>query len=125
MKKFHDALKNRYGPKSSGATTYLSADGITLLADKEAILKRWTEHFYSVLNRPSSINEDTIDRLPQIECNVLLDEFPTVMETRKSVQQLSSDKAPGADAIPAEVHKAGGLCMTEKLTEFFFHCMWR
>ena len=40
MKKCHDALKNIYGPKSSEATTYLSADGITLLADKEAILKR-------------------------------------------------------------------------------------
>ena len=31
------------------------------------------------------------------------------METRKAVQQLSSGKAPGADAIPAEVYKAGGL----------------
>ena len=92
MKKFHDALKTIYGPKSSGATTSLSADGITLLTDKEAILKTWTEPFNSVLNRPSSINEDAIDRLPQIECNVLLDEFPTVMETRKSVQQLSSGK---------------------------------
>ena len=61
----------------------LSADGSTLLADKEAILKRWAEHFNSVLNRQSSINEDAIDRLPQIECNVLLDEFPTVMETGK------------------------------------------
>ena len=39
----------------------------------------------SVLNRPSNINEDAIDRLPQIECNVLLDEFPTVNETRKEV----------------------------------------
>ena len=39
---------------------------------------------------------------------MLLDEFPTVMETRKVVQQLSSGKAPGADAIPAEVYKAGG-----------------
>ena len=63
-------------------------------------------------------------RLPQIECNVLLDEFPTVTETRKAVQQLSSGKAPGADAIPAEVYKAGGLPMAEKLTELF-HCMWR
>ena len=83
----------------------LSADGSTLLTDKEAILKRWAEHFNSVLNRPSSINEDAIDRLPQIECNVLLDEFPTVMETRKAAQQqlLSSGKAPGVDAIPAEV----------------------
>ena len=107
MKKFHDALKTIYGPKSSGATTLLSADGSTLLTDKEAILKRWAEHFNSVLNRPSSINEDAIDRLPQIECNVLLDEFPTVMKTRKAVQQLSSGKAPGADAIPAEIYKAG------------------
>ena len=88
------------------------------------ILERWAEHFNSVLNRPSSINQDAIDRLPQIECNVLLDEFPTVTETRKAVQQLSSGKAPGADAIPAEVYKAGGLPMAEKLTELF-HCMWR
>ena len=45
MKKFHDALKTIYGPKSSGATTLLSADGNTLLTDKEAILERWAEHF--------------------------------------------------------------------------------
>ena len=67
-----------------------------------------SKHFNSVLNRPSSINQDAIDRPPQIECSVLLDEFPTVTETRKAVQQLSSGKAPGADAIPAEVYKAGG-----------------
>ena len=92
IKKFHDALKSIYGPKSSGDTTLLSAEGSTLLTDKEAILKRWTEHFNSVLNLPSSINEDAMNRLPQIECNVLLDEFPTAMETRKAVQQLSSGK---------------------------------
>ena len=66
MKKYHDALKTIDGPKSSGAIILFSADGSTLLTDKEAILKRWTEHFNSVLNRPSSINEDAFDRLPQI-----------------------------------------------------------
>ena len=40
MKKFHDALKTIYDQKSSGATTLLSADGSTLLTDKDAILKR-------------------------------------------------------------------------------------
>ena len=93
MKKFHDAMKIINAPKGSGATTLLNADGCTLLTDKEAILKkRWAEHFNSVLNRPSSINEDAIDRLPQpqIECNVQLDEFSTEKETRKAVQQLSS-----------------------------------
>ena len=80
----------------------------------------WAEDFNSVLKRPSSINEDALDRLPQIECNVLLKEFPTVMETRKAVQQLSSGKAPGADAIPSEVYKAGRPHMAEKLRE-----LWR
>ena len=122
MKKFHDALKTIYGPKSSGATPLLIADGSTLLIDKDAILKRWAEHFNSVLNCPSSVN--AIDRLPQIECNVLLDEFPTVTETRKAIQHLSSGKASGTDAFPAEVYKVGGLPMAEKLTELF-QCMWR
>ena len=39
MKKFHDDLKTIYGPKSSSATPLLSADGSTLLSDKDAILK--------------------------------------------------------------------------------------
>ena len=79
-----------------------------------------TFQYNRVLNRPSSINEDAIDRLPQIECNVLLDEFPIVMETRKAVQQLSSGKAPGAVAINAEVYKARGLPMAEKLSCFMY-----
>ena len=55
MKKFHDALKQTiYGPNSSGATPILSADGSTLLTDKDAFLKRWAEHFNTVPNRPSS-----------------------------------------------------------------------
>ena len=81
-KKLHDALKTIYGPKGSGATPLLTANGSTLLADKDAIVERWAEHFNSVLNRPSSPNDNAINRLPQIECNVLLDEFSTVTETR-------------------------------------------
>ena len=114
MKKFHDALKTIYDPKSSGTIPLLSADGSTLLTDKNAILKIWTEHYNSVLNRPSSVSDNAINRLLQIECNVLLDEFPTVTKTRKAIQHLSSGKAPGTDAIPAKVYKAGGLPMAEK-----------
>ena len=63
------ALKTIYDPKSSGATTLLVADGSTLLTDIETILERWAEHFNSVLNRPSSIDEDAIDRL-RVQCFV-------------------------------------------------------
>ena len=101
MKKFFDALKTVYGPQSSGTTPLLSADGTSLLTDKEAILKRWAEHFDGVLNRPSSINDEAINRLPQVECNPLFDELPTVSETVKAIKLLSSGKVPGSDAIPA------------------------
>ena len=124
MKKFFDALKTVYGPQSSGTTPLLKADGTSLLTDKEVILKRWAEHFDGVLNRPSSINEEAINRLPQVECNPLLDELPTVSETVKAIKLLSSGKAPGSDAIPAEIYKAGGPPVAEKLTELF-HIMWR
>ena len=86
-------------------------------------MKRWAEHFDSVLNRPSSIHDDAINRLPQVKCNLLLDEFPTVAETVKAINLLSSGKAPGSDAIPAEIYKAGGTPVA-KMTELF-HIMWR
>ena len=124
MKKFFDALKTVYGPQSSGTTPLLSADGTSLLTDKEAILKRWAEHFDGVLNRPSSINDEATNRLPQVEYNPLLDELPTVSETVEAIKLLSSGKAPGSDAIPAEIYKAGGPPVAEKLTELF-HIMWR
>ena len=38
MKKSHDALKTVYGPRNNGANPVLSADGSTLLIDKDAIL---------------------------------------------------------------------------------------
>ena len=116
--KFFDALKNVYGPQSSGTIPLLSADGTSLLTDKEAILQRWTEHFGSVLNRTSSISDEVINRLPQIECNPLLDPLScsTVFETVKAIKLLSSGQAPGSDAIPSEIYKAGGPPAAEKLT---------
>ena len=84
--KFFDALKTIYGPQSSGTTPLLSADGTSLLTDKEAILKRWAEHFDGVLNRPSSIKDEAINRLPHVECNALHDELPTVSETVKAIK---------------------------------------
>ena len=102
----------------------LSADGTSLMTDKETTLKRWAEHFDGVLNRPSSINDEAINRLPQVECNPLLDALPTVSETVKAIKLLSSGKAPGSDAIPAEIYKTGGPPIVEKLTELF-HIMWR
>ena len=77
----------------------------------------------SGLNRPSTVNDNAINRLQQIECNVLLDKFPTVTETGKRFKNCLLAKNRGADAIPAEVYKAGGVPIAaEKLTDCFNAC---
>ena len=50
MKHFYCALKTVYGPTISGLSPLHSADGTTLITDKEMVLKCWAEHFHSILN---------------------------------------------------------------------------
>nr|VZI45628.1 unnamed protein product [Spirometra erinaceieuropaei] len=100
---FFSAIKAVYRPPTKGTAPLLSADGSTLLNDKTQILQRWAEHFRGVLNRPSTISDAAIARLPQVETNVDLDHPPSLQETIRAVQQLSIGKVPGSDAIPAAV----------------------
>ncbi len=64
MKNFYACIKEIYGPTTSRSAPILSADGSNLITDKDRILERWAEHFDSVLNRPSTINDEAINRLP-------------------------------------------------------------
>ena len=91
-------------------------DGINLITEKAKILDRWAKHFESVLNRPSAINDDAVDRLVQVNINHELD-TPQESEVKKAVDHLSGGKAPGTDTMPAEVYKATGTSTISKLTE--------
>ena len=97
----------------------LSADGSTLITDKNEIVERWAEHFDGVLNRPSSINDEALQRLPQVAVNPDLDIPPSEDEVAKAIKQMSSGKAPGPDTLPAEVFKSGGHTLLPKLTELY------
>ncbi|VDL99513.1 unnamed protein product [Schistocephalus solidus] len=118
------AIKAIYGPCIKGSAPLLSSDGTTLLTEKSQILKRWAEHFRSVLNCSSAISDAAIDRLPQVDTNNDLDLPPSLPETIRAVQQISSGKAPGSDAIPPEVYKHGGPRLMAELTTLFQE-MWR
>jgi len=82
-------------------------------------LERCEEHFNSVLNRPASINNEAINRLPQVEISHELDNIPSMQEVSKAIKQISSGKAPGSDVIPAEVYKAGKPIMLQKHSQLF------
>ncbi|KAJ1154962.1 hypothetical protein NDU88_007701 [Pleurodeles waltl] len=86
-----DALKTIHGPQFSGTSPLLSADGCTLLTNKNAILKRWAGCFNSVLNRPFSINAEAIDRMPQVTINTSLAEPPKESEVKEAIKLLSND----------------------------------
>ena len=123
QKRFYDALKAVYGQQSSSTSRLLNVDGTTLITDKPAILNRWAEHVSAVLNRPAYINAEAIVRLPQVETNTDFERPPSEEEVKKAIKQLSSGKAPGAGAIPAEVYKHGGDTLLHKLTDLFRR-MW-
>nr|VZI50031.1 unnamed protein product [Spirometra erinaceieuropaei] len=113
------AIKAVYGPPTKGTAPLLSADGSTVLTEKTQILNRRVEHFRGVPNRPSVISDAAIERLPQVETNEDLDLPPSFQETIRAVEQLSSGKAPGSDAIPAGVYKHGGPQLMDHLTALF------
>ncbi|CAI9734648.1 Hypothetical predicted protein [Octopus vulgaris] len=120
MKNFYDSLKEVYNPTTARTLSpLLSADWATLITDKEKVLERWAEHFDSVLNRPSTINGEAIDRLPQVPVEESMDVEPTLEEIQKACRLLSSGKAPGLDSIPAEVFKEGGMALTRKIHQLF------
>ncbi|VDL88583.1 unnamed protein product [Schistocephalus solidus] len=144
MKNFFKAIKAIYGPCIKGSAPLLSSDGTTLLTEKSQILKRWAEHFRSVLNCSSAISDAAIDRLPQVDTNNDLDLLPSLPETIQAMEQISSGKTPGSDAIPPEVYKHAEMvrqdpghgspgadrnpqhpCHAEKLNHFHLSCLRR
>ncbi|XP_013793965.1 uncharacterized protein LOC106478008, partial [Limulus polyphemus] len=117
-KRFYESLKTVYGPKCATLLPLLSSDG-SLLVNRKQVLDSWVEHFEGVLNRPSIINDEAIDRLPQIDINENLARPITEEEVKGAIHRTSSGKAPGSDGIPTEVFKCGGHALIRELTELF------
>ena len=122
-RKFFESLRAVFGPSRSGTTPLLASDDSTRIIELNAIIQRWAEHFGGVLNRPSNINTESIDRLPQTPINAALAKPFTADETRTATNQMSFNKSPGVDSIPAEVYAFGGEKLIEKLTEMFNHML--
>nr|VZI16127.1 unnamed protein product [Spirometra erinaceieuropaei] len=57
---------------------------------------------------PSTIFHATIARLPQVKTKVDLDIQPSLHQTIRLVQQLTSRKTPGSNALSADIYKRDG-----------------
>jgi exonuclease III len=119
LKNFYHSLKTVYGPTYPKSLPLLDKESKNIITGEAEILQRWAEHFNYILNQPSSIKDETINRLPQAPINYSLDAVPTPGEVQAAIRLLSCGKAPGSDSIPAEIYKEGGPALTEKIHKIF------
>ncbi|VDN11162.1 unnamed protein product [Dibothriocephalus latus] len=91
-----------------GTAPLLNADETTPITGKSPIRKRWAEHFQSVFNRPSIIFDAVVDQVLQMETKADFGHPPTFPETKRVIQQLSSEKARRSDTTPTGIYKYGG-----------------
>ena len=78
-------------------------------------MKRWVEHFNSVLNQQPPVQRADIPPaavLLPIDCS-----RPGKEEMAKAIKHLKNNKSPGPDNIPAEILKADINTITEMLYE--------
>lgn len=80
MRSFYQSLNIVYGPRRSISSPLKSADDQIILKDEESILRRWTEHFYQLLNCPSSVNSNTLQYITQQDLHLELELPPTLEE---------------------------------------------
>jgi exonuclease III len=122
-KEFYASLKDVYGPRHSTTVPLLASDNSTMITDKTEILKRWMEHFNNLLNTPSVISKEALDRVKTFPEDARLDRPPSLAEVRSAIKAMKNNKAPGPDAIPAEVFKHGGIALSQRL-EILFKRLW-
>ena len=118
FKTFYQSLKAVYGPKFKASPAIKSKNGV-LLTEPKQVLDRWSEHFNGVLNLDSEFDMSVLDEIPQWDTNMSLLNLPTIDEVVLSIKQLTAGKAPGADGIPPDIFKHGGIALAEQLLKLF------
>ena len=121
-KTLFQGLKAIFGPRKSSYPSVKSKDGKSVITDPDKILDRWVEHFDGVLNQPSDFDPTVLEEIPQWEINHSLADEPTLDEVEKSIKQLASGKAAGADGIPPDVYKHGGSSVRRHLLHLYQQC---
>lgn len=84
-----------------------------MLTEKHHVVNRWREHFNQLLNVDK--HSEDVEGFPvyyDVEEQL---EPPTQDEVNKSVMHLKNNKAPGTDAITAELLKNGGSALYRRL----------
>lgn len=96
-----------------------SINGKDFLESKDAILKRWAEHFSILLNINRSVDLEHIKSIPQLPVLDLLHEPPTCDETTRAINQQPNKRVAGMNSMLGELIKYGGDKLHLAIWDFF------
>ena len=114
IKVLYDIIRSLTNKFRKGSHPIKDKNGKALKTPEEQ-MKRWFEHFNSVLNQQPPVQRADIPpaaTLLPIDCS-----RPGKEEIAKAIMHLKNNKSPGPDNIPAEILKADINTITEMLYE--------
>jgi hypothetical protein len=88
-----------------------------LTCDTRGILNRWKEHFEELLNEGAEEYEENSSRKPYHSNDGKDIPVPLLSEVKDAISSLKNNKVPGDDNLAAELFKAGGDALAQKLYE--------
>lgn len=120
---FYSEVRKLIGTSYHTKVPLRSLDGRHLLTSREDVLKRWAEHFNTLLNVDRSADLQSISLMPQLSSAIELDEPLLRDEVISAIRQQQNNRAAGIDLIPGELIKYGGEELHTSIWRFFER-MW-
>ena len=114
IQRMYNGIRQAIGPTAQKTGVLKTKDG-TAIAGQCDKLVRWTEHYSELYGKESPVSIPVIQALPDEPVQEELDTPSTLEELEKIILSLSNGTAAGSDEIPAELLKAGGAVLIERV----------
>lgn len=110
--------------RPSGNGPIRALDG-TIITSEIPQMERWTEHFGSLLNRPTTfMPQSPVETRPNERRLKINDEMPSTTEIKAAIKQLKNRKAAGTDNISAEMFKVD-IALSSEILEPIINEAWQ
>ena len=117
IRTFYEPMKAVCGPSHQIQAPLSSSDGSTLLTDRGAILHHRSEYFQGLFSDRRTVQESSLERIPQVDVKLELDDPATREEIKEATIQMKVGKSPGIAYIPAEVYQHGREAVLDKFQD--------
>ena len=121
LRAMYDGIKSATGRFTQKCAPIKALDGSMLTQPAEQ-LNRWAEHYKGLFTTGSCVTREALSSVPDLPTMAELDRLPEMEELRLAISALTVGKAPGEDSISAELLRAGGEPLLDRLYDILMRC---